>query len=49
MYGCNIFGVRGTLGSDNSMKLLYDIYSVDMFKIPTIKPKRLIYDVTKNK
>nr|CAH7769926.1 unnamed protein product [Callosobruchus chinensis] len=39
-YGCNIFGVTGTLGSRAERELLSSIYNVGYLKIPTFKDKK---------
>lgn len=39
-YGSNIYGLTGTLGSENAQKLLSDIYNVDNVIIPPFKKKQ---------
>ncbi|CAF3062018.1 unnamed protein product [Rotaria sp. Silwood2] len=39
-YGSNIYGLTGTLGSDNARKLLSNIYNVDNVIIPPFKKKQ---------
>jgi preprotein translocase subunit SecA len=41
-YGKNIFGLTGTIGSEDAQKLLYRIYTVDTVIIPPFKQKRHI-------
>lgn len=38
-YGCQIYGVSGTLGATAEQKLLSGIYDIDFVKIPTFKQK----------
>ncbi|CAF1332837.1 unnamed protein product [Adineta steineri] len=39
-YGSNIYGLTGTLGSENAQKLLSNIYNVDNVIIPPFKKKQ---------
>ncbi|CAF4121327.1 unnamed protein product [Rotaria magnacalcarata] len=39
-YGSNIYGLTGTLGSENAQKLLRNIYNVDSVIIPPFKKKQ---------
>ncbi len=41
-YQKNVYGITGTLGSQESQKLLDDVYSIDFVDIPTYKNKRFI-------
>tara|TARA_B110000503_G_scaffold116771_1_gene176168 strand:+ start:6160 stop:13401 length:7242 start_codon:yes stop_codon:yes gene_type:complete len=40
LYGDNISGLTGTLGSNNSRKILQDVYNLDCAFIPTYKAKQ---------
>lgn len=42
LYKQNIYGMTGTLGSQDSQDLLQEIYKVDICKIPTYKAKKFI-------
>jgi hypothetical protein len=37
-----IFGLTGTLGSNDAQTLLKDTYKVDIVFVPTFKPKQFI-------
>lgn len=41
-YGKCIYGMTGTLGDENEVDLLKDLYTVDTINVPTFKPKRLL-------
>ena len=45
-YGCNIYGLTGTLGSRSETELLMQLYQVEFANIPSFKPSQFLEDVT---
>ena len=45
-YGCNIYGLTGTLGSTNERELLMQLYQVEFANIPTFKSSKFLEDAT---